>query len=516
MDLFLPIGAHATKPTDRSAQTHISKHSRSLSISYDESLLSTKLPATDSAPAPAPASRRTRRVTIFGPRANQHKTSILPAQQASQLHTPWSPSAMRSTGREALYPCQQRPSYPPTSWKGDINDGSDDEDNVPKISSNLFKQTTAAKANREFPNTDHDESSTASSRTTGKLPERASESSEQRGPGESTTQQPQPNSRVPKEQQLLPEPEIAYSQTFYYTTCPHASPPCSRPLNIQPSLVTYHEGLLRYAPFHLRVHSLDPAPEIYTLEGACSQCDLATRREMEIKILVKYKSKVDDLSSRLYGLQGEIGIDSPTLPRECYGGMSQPVPSPNSVTDVTNTVFTPETVEKILSIEADLESLMKKRDREIRFVWRGYTARWGPATLGVFRDHLHPVTRAMQTAATRNAERSLSQLDNSTSDGVSVSSTETTFSTKDVGSSFLTDASSLASSNGRNGASKSSSTHTRRTYSTVHRPSATLDDTPSSRYSNGRCSIPLPPPIDTTKQDGRMQIDWVRRGKSRR
>lgn len=572
MDLSLPIGPHAAKPTDKSAQTHISKHSRSLSISYDESLVSTKLPATDRAPASAqlPPSRRTRRVTIFGPRANQDKTGNLPTHQVSQLHTAWSPSVMRSTGRETLYPRQQRPSYPPTSWKGDVNDSSDDENSVPKIVSTRFKQTTA-KADRELPNADHDEPSIARSRTAGKLPDRPlelsissencydystdsgrallgrtnsafkenpsnmlqdpttrsgppfskigqaspkdlSQSSVRRGPGESTTQQSQPNGQV-SEQQLLPEPEIAYSQTFYYTTCPHASPPCSRPLNVQPSLVTYHESLLRYAPFHLRVHSLDPAPEIYTLEGACSQCDLATRREMEIKILGKYKSKVDDLSSRLYGLQGEIRLDSPTLPRECHGGMSQPLPSPNSVTDVTNAVFTPETVEKILSIEADLESLMKKRDREIRFVWRGYTARWGPATLGVFRDHLHPVTRAMQNAATRNAERSLSQLDNSTSDGVSVTSTETTFSTREVGSSFLTDASSLASSSGRNGASKSSSTRTRHTHNTLRRPSVTLDDTPQSRYSNGRRSVPLPPPIDTTKQDGRMQIDWVRREK---
>jgi hypothetical protein len=549
MDLFLSVGTHAANSTNKNAQTRTSNHSRILSISNPK----IPLPTTPTAAVqPPPEPRRTRRVTILGPGACQMKSSDPSAQGRAQMRATSPPSAVENKSWKTFQSRQPRPSHPPTSWKGGYEDCSDGEDRAPEILCNEPKRTLPETTSLHALNPNDKEQSIGTFASSRKLSESSSDVSTStenptfcsattpghmlpdrtvrehpgrykissdspnpsgRNPGiptrsESTTQISPPNTQELKAPRL-PDPEIAYGQMFYYTACPHASPPCSRPLNVQPTLVTYHENLLRYAPFHLRVAPLDPAPEIYILEGACSQCDLAARREAEIKVLDKYKSKVDVLSSKLYELQGDIDVDSPTLPRECYSGISRPLPHSDAVTDNTEVVFTAETIAQILSIETDLESLIKRRDREIRFIWRGYTARWGPATLGVFRNQLHPVTRTMQNAAAGNAECTLSQ-SAAMSDNESVVSTTTKSSSGDRSSSSFTDSSSATTL----GSSTTgiSSTRRQRTHSSVNPPAFNSRDTPQSRYSNGRRSVPLPPPVDGTKQEGRMQIDWVRRG----
>lgn len=557
MDLFLSVGPRAANSTNKNTQSQSSNHSGSLSVSNPKISLPTTRTVGRRAAAqidppvqPPPEPRRTRRVTILGPGPRQMKGSDHSAQTGTQVYVTSPPPAEDSKSWKTFQSRQPRPSFPPTSWKGGYEGSSDDEDGAPEILCNKPKESPPETTSLHDMNPNDEEQRIRAFVPTKKLSEGSSDvttyskSREEysaatpgtippdrtgqinshrykigsdspnpsaRNPGtptrsKRTAQISRPNTQKLKAPQL-PDPEIAYGQTFYYTTCPHASPPCSRPLNVQPTLMTYHENLLRYAPFHLRVHPLDPAPEIYILEGSCSQCDLAARREAEIKVLDKYKSKVDILSSRLYELQGDIDLDSPTLPRECYSGISQPLLTSDAVTDNTELVFTDETIAQILSIEADLESLIKRRDREIKFVWRGYTARWGPATLGVFRNEPREITRVMQNAVDSNAERTLSR-SATASDTESAVSSATKSSSGGRSSSSFTDSSTSSVSSDTFGIS---STRRQRTHGNVSPPTPNSRDTPQSRYSNGRHNVPLPPPVDGTKQDGRMQIDWVRR-----
>lgn len=567
MDLFLSIGSLNANSIKKNTQTRNSKRSSALFISNSKPSVPAVQTSSDKASAttklgtsvrPLPTPHRTRRVTILGPDARPLNDTHHSAQECAPTRLTSPASAAGSKSWKTFQSRQPRPSQPPTSWKGGFEDGSDDEDNVPDILRDERKQTTSTVIDFYHLNTNHQEQATkkspgeltesiASSETRSEsslfaaksltsreysvletednmLPDQATQHTcrvsnigpDPPRPSQCSSGVPvrdkgtkrilQPNTRE-AEAALLPDPEIAYGQKFFYTTCPHASPPCSRPLNVQPTLTTYQEDLLRYAPFHLRVHPLEPTPEIYILEGACSQCDLAARREAELRVLSKYKSKIDVLSTRLYELQGEVDIDSPTLPRECYSGISQPVTSPDPATDNTGIVFTPEVIEQILSLEADLELIIKRRDREIKFVWRGYTARWGPATLGVFRSNIYPVSRAMQNAATSNAESTLSQSAN-TSDTESTISAGMKSSPEDPNSSSFTDSSSATSFSSGAGATAPSSTRRQRG---PWSSSVSLRDTPQSRYSNGKRSISLPSPIGGTKQDGRMHIDWVRR-----
>ncbi|KEF57925.1 uncharacterized protein A1O9_05847 [Exophiala aquamarina CBS 119918] len=568
MDLFLSVGSRNVNMTRKNTQTRNSEHSRSLVISNAKPSGPTAQIASDKAPAAAKIATSvqpsltppgSRRVTLLGSDARQMNSTDQLAQECAPTRMTSPASAVESKSWKTFQSRQLRPSYPPTSWRC-CEDDSDDEHNTGGNLGSEHKQTSSKATHPNHLNTNHEKHPTeilpggltksiASHEDRGKCslsttdsfsspaypalgpednllpgqtaditsrvskisldpPRPSPHISEAPVCGKATEATPRATSNTREAKaSLLPDPETAYGQKFYYTACPHASPPSSRPLNVQPTLATYQEGLLRYAPYHLRVRPREQAPEIYILEGACSQCDLAARREAELRVLNKYKSKVDVLSIRLYELQGDVDLDSPTLPREYYPGTSQALAPPNAETNNTGLVFTPEVIEQILSLEADLDSLIKRRDREIKFVWRGYTARWGPATLGVFRTNIHAVTRAMQNPAKSSAEATFSQ-STITSDTESIMSTEAISSRGYLNSSSFADSSSATSFSSGTGATAPSST--RRQY-IIRNGSVSPRDTPQSRYSNGTRSIPLPSPIDSTKQNGRMHIDWVRR-----
>jgi len=543
MDLFLRVGSPNTNLTRKNTQSPSSKHSSTLFISNSKpsvpvvQVVSDKARVSTKTTAPMqslPITRRTRRVTIRGPDAQQMNSTHSSAQECAPARLNSPASAAASNSWKTFQSRQRRPRHPPTSWKGPWEDYSDYEDSAPEtwcdecrhanseatddITSSETRSGSSLSAVKPFNRsafpvcgTEH---KMLPDRTvwdnlliseTAPDPPRSSRCISEASVGDKGTRRRlRPTTRETKTP-VLPDPEIAYGQEFYYTTCPHASPPCSRPLNVQPVLMKYQAGLLRYAPFHLRVHPLEPAPEIFILEGSCSQCDLAARREAELRVLSKYKSKIDVLSNRLYELRGEVDLDSPTLPRECYSGISQPINTQDTMADNTGIVFTPEVIEQILSLEADLELIVKRRDREVKFVWRGYTARWGPATLGVF----HPVTLATQQAATSNAESALSQSSN-TSDTESSVSCRTKSSHGRPKYSAFTDSSSATSYSDGTGATTTSSTRRQHGYA-PRSTSASPCDTPRARYSNGRHNIPLPLSIDGTHQEGRMRINWVRR-----
>lgn len=312
-----------------------------------------------------------------------------------------------------------------------------------------------------------------------------------------STQAPRPRGPI------LPDPEIAYDQAYHYVTCPHTSPPVPRPLNIQPTLVQYHESLLVYPPAHLQhfkpSHGMPP-PKIYIIEGSCPVCDLSTRRDVESGILDKYSQKLNNLSIQLKLLQKDIGFRQ-----------SQP----DSVkADVNADIedLPPEAIQSILEIEDRLEELIKRRDREITFIWRGYTARWGPATLGIYRDN--HITRR-QRRSQSISERSYPAADRdptTSSTGIGISAAEpsaerasTITSTISALTSTSASTSQTKSSPGRN--RESNGARPRRTR---HGSEMSIPSGPREQYSDGTHWINVSSSVDGVKGPGRMVIDWIR------
>ncbi|EXJ81211.1 hypothetical protein A1O3_07501 [Capronia epimyces CBS 606.96] len=190
----------------------------------------------------------------------------------------------------------------------------------------------------------------------------------------------------------LPDPELAYAQTYHFTTCPHTSPPVSRPLNVQPILAEYHDDLLAYPPLYLRV---SPAKEpltrvpnnyIYIIQGSCGHCDSAARREAESAILDEYADNIDELTERLSLLKQDIESASSQPPESGHESTASASASvvdtaPSTCIVGLNIRLSRSHIRSIVEMENQLKSMIRRRDRKVKAVWKGYTARWGPATL---------------------------------------------------------------------------------------------------------------------------------------
>ncbi|KIW49197.1 hypothetical protein PV05_10896 [Exophiala xenobiotica] len=311
----------------------------------------------------------------------------------------------------------------------------------------------------------------------------------------------------------LPDPEIAYADTFHYTSCEHTSPPMSRPLNAQPILVKYHDELLAYPPLHLRAYfSSFPAiiPSIYIIEGACSICDLSYRREAESDILARYTTRLENLILQLSLLQEDIDVESPDAANQSgRNNTATSSPSSNatrsaaSPTTTSPTIMSPENIQAILQMEDQADNLLKQRDNEVKAIWRGYTERWGPATVGI--HHEGNVLRGRRRAQ-------------SASDSVRFPEVETSSSlTSNVDAS--TDRTSTMASTVSTRTTQTS--HTSRTVSSVTTPrrmsmsrrtSRSSSIEPRERYSDGSRSINVPSTVDGVLKEGRMMVDWIRSG----
>ncbi|OAP58077.1 hypothetical protein AYL99_07167 [Fonsecaea erecta] len=293
----------------------------------------------------------------------------------------------------------------------------------------------------------------------------------------------------------LPDPDTAYAHTYYYTVCAHTSPPMSRPLNVQPTPVPYRKGLLAYPPFHLRAYSADPAippPTIYVLEGSCSHCDITVRRDAESRVLDRYTHQLENLYIQLNLLQKDIAIES------C--NVSLPARSDNAITTFSfpsTLELKPEATQAILEIEDRLDQLIRKRDQEVKQIWKGYTARWGPATVGIHRENK---SRGRSRPGTADTRGSVSQ--------DTAGSTTTSFGVP-----------SDDRSPGRTHTMTTLSTHPtmppsrlsrNRSYDT--RPRANSVGGPQERYSHGTYGVSVDSSVDGIRGRGRMVVDWIRPG----
>ncbi|KAJ9608400.1 hypothetical protein H2200_007388 [Cladophialophora chaetospira] len=282
---------------------------------------------------------------------------------------------------------------------------------------------------------------------------------------------------------ILPDPETAYAHTFYYTTCPHTSPPKPRPLNVQPTLVQYNHGLLAQHPSKLIDRPNNTATDplnVYILEGPCADCDLSARRRAESDILDNYTHKLENLTIQLSLLQRDIVSEHPEM-----------LANRNSSTFSTFTLpstleLTPEATQSVVEIEDQLNELIKKRDGEVKQVWQGFTARWGPGTVQIHRDdNVQIPVRSRSRSTARTVTSTIS---------FHVPSADTTPEKSATASSVTS-----AYADGTVLPSPESS------FANRVRASSTQE-----RYSDGTHDIVIDSSVDGVRGRGRMLVDWIR------
>lgn len=279
----------------------------------------------------------------------------------------------------------------------------------------------------------------------------------------------------------LPELEIAYAHTYHYTTCEHTCPPMSRPLNVQPILVPYSNDLLAYPPFHLQSlldSPTDCVPSIYIIDGSCCNCDLSERRTAESEVLNKYTTRLENLFLQLNLLQDDID--------------SKASRTPDPAQDIT---MSPETVQTIVLMEHQLDDMIHRRDDEVKSIWKGYTERWGPATLGIRHEHgssrgrsrMHSVSERNMMGPDTLTNSSVSDIDTVAGRTSTIASTVSSRTTP-----------TLFSATGRP------------KLSTPRRSSTVSARSPQERYSDGTHSVTVASSVDGVRGEGRMVVDWIR------
>ncbi|KIW16032.1 hypothetical protein PV08_06083 [Exophiala spinifera] len=315
----------------------------------------------------------------------------------------------------------------------------------------------------------------------------------------------------PSQEHNLPAPEIAYADTFHYTNCEHTSPPMSRPLNTQPILVPYQHGLLAFPPFHIRdflESQPTVTPSIYIIEGACSICDLAYRRKAESDILARYTTRSENLLLQLSLLQEDLDVKSPTaldLPER--KNTATPFPTSSSRRNTTSpepsttSSITPENIQAILHMEEQAENLIKQRDLEVTAIWRGYTERWGPATVAIHHAN-DRIIRGRGRAQSASSASTFPEMDN-------ISSLTSNFDNSTDRTSTMTSTVSTRTTQTNYTNAVLSSTTPRRT-SLSRRTSRSDSIGPQDRYSDGTRIVNVPSSVDGVKRDGRMLVDWIR------
>ena len=141
----------------------------------------------------------------------------------------------------------------------------------------------------------------------------------------------------PGPEALQPPAEVHYPEELqYYTFCVHTCPPKNRPLNVQPTF---------------RLLSGHPAA-VSTLEGRCPSCDDAHRRALEAHVLAECAEQIRKCNMRLDDLRKTLGG---VLDRDSFAARA---------------------------IAREVDGLVKDREEDVRQIWKGYSARWGPGTIG--------------------------------------------------------------------------------------------------------------------------------------
>lgn len=198
------------------------------------------------------------------------------------------------------------------------------------------------------------------------------------------------------------------TEIHHYTSCPHTSPPTTRPLNVQP-VRDETRGL---------TYSMIP--------GSCFDCDTFDRREEESLILTSYNPRIaahmSDLELVVSSLE-KMSPVSPLSPSTQLQSMTldQTLAQPYSQVSfpeerdsrrasdsscVSDDIESVPLLYRIEALENRIVELTHDRDREVKELWKGYSQRWGPGVLGVIRT---------TDTHGRNSERATSGVNSRTS-----------------------------------------------------------------------------------------------------
>lgn len=273
---------------------------------------------------------------------------------------------------------------------------------------------------------------------------------------------PHSNADVASRQKKAPQPPstpldkrgrpVFYSTIHYYTECSHASPPATRPLD--------PESQPRNDP---DFHPTNPAITRSIIPGMCFNCDTSYRREQENRIvdectedIARLKNNLAYLVEQLENLDDDSEEDeqfahdryAANLMTSCdfeedehdlgdLKGSPLPPISDDDLTSEHASVTRPKMtahersyqlriIKQIRQIEAAIDELREDQDAKVKAIWRGYTPRWGPATLGVQRgsqarsgsrdrgfavgDVIHPAFRTRSVSTSRTLETGLADL----------------------------------------------------------------------------------------------------------
>ncbi|EHY52526.1 hypothetical protein ABEF92_005695 [Exophiala dermatitidis] len=321
---------------------------------------------------------------------------------------------------------------------------------------------------------------------------------------------------------VLPEPGIAYAHTYYFTTCPHTSPPLPRPLNVQPELVPYHDNLLAYPPYHLRAYQKPDAShteDVYVIEGPCSLCDLHARREAESLVLEKYAEDVQRLSEQLARLQMDIeSTSSFVIHPEPRMMETAPLGSSSSLSPTTpDADLSTGQIFAIVELEDQLDSIIDRRDRGVKSIWRGYSRRWGPGTLGIHHDPSESGDR--RRGRGRNKKKyigsstngSVTTKDNYSRSASSHASTYTiSFHELEMSTVTLPAAAGVTAVSSEAVSTTVSDCQRQEQSPFLRRASISSSNGHRDRYSDGTRQIDVSSSVDGIKSDGRMVVDWIR------
>lgn len=194
-----------------------------------------------------------------------------------------------------------------------------------------------------------------------------------------------------------------YETIHHFTECSHASPPANRPL--------HPEAQPRPDPdFHPSNSNITRS----IIPGACFHCDTVQRRNREDKIIETSIGHIARLATRLAKLLDELDLldsddeeaeylhdkhsarllasskfkeDQHDLDLETKSVKDLPPLSDDlDVSSESRQACQQRITQQIRDQEAQIDQLREEQDKQVKRVWSGFTARWGPATLGLQRN----------------------------------------------------------------------------------------------------------------------------------
>ncbi|KAK5088784.1 hypothetical protein LTR05_003006 [Lithohypha guttulata] len=337
-----------------------------------------------------------------------------------------------------------------------------------------------------------------------------------------------------------------YSTIHYFTECSHASPPAHRPLDPDAQPRT-----------HPDFHPSNPPITRSIIPGMCFNCDTSYRRTQENAVIegstrriVKLNEELSDLLDQLEMLDyASSSDDEERFSTDRHGaGLVTMCKFPEDEHDLRHEISTlslppisdddllprasrkskrtaeqlsyqTRTMAQIREIETAINDLRSEQDRKVTSVWRGFTSRWGPATLGVQRAgqmsdvHSEPTAEHVAQRATAAEGVDIGNLrirDGSPNDVQVVRVTNQLGDDEDDGVSTA----SLAGSTlvGRGGVIDKTSPPRTRSVSRG-RSSVTNKSRTSSASRTASVLSHRDVPRSRTPGEGRMKVGWIREDK---